>query len=67
MAVGEGGHLFCQIFLLLPNRLLSKRFPHKLDVESLGTDESHLLCLGSDLGKNSNFGSTKNEGLESSK
>ena len=54
MAVGERGHLVCQIFLLLLRKLFFKRFPHKLGVESLGADESQLLCLGSSLEKNSN-------------
>ena len=48
--LGKGGYLFYQIFLLL-SRLLSEWFPHKLGVESLGADESCLLCLGSSLGK----------------
>ena len=65
--VGEGGYVFCQILLLLLSGLLSERFPHKLGVESLGADESKLLCLGSILGKNSNSGSTKKEGLKPSK
>ena len=38
--LAKGGHFFCQILLLLPSRLLSERFPHKLGVDSLGVDES---------------------------
>ena len=53
--------------VLLLSKLLSEEFPHKLGVDSLGVDESQFLCLGSFLGKNSNFGSPKKEGVEPSK
>ena len=63
LAMAKRGKLFWQILLLL-SWLLSEGFPHKLGVESLGADESKLLCLGSFLGKNSNSRSPKKEGLE---
>ena len=37
--------------------------PFKLSLESLGSKENQLFCLGGYLGKNSNYGSTKKEGL----
>ena len=67
MTIVKERHFSSQIFLLLFSRLLSKRFPHKHGVESLGVNKSQLLCLGGSLGKNSNSRSAKKEGLESSK
>ena len=67
MAVVKGRYFFNQIFLLLLSRLLLERFTHKHGVESLGVDESQLLCLGSRLGKILTLDLLKKEGLESSK
>ena len=39
------------------------RAPFKLSLESLGSKEGQLFCFRGYLGKNSNYGSTKKEGL----
>ena len=63
----KGRHLYSEVLLLIPNRVLSKGLPIRYCVEPFGPNDDQFFCLGSSLGKKFNSRSTKKDGLVSSK